>query len=355
MGGQTTYEYFKDSVGNYIKFHVEPLLDNNLFNRQYWHRYIRPEGQYWYRYILPRRLRELKADILFSPGGLVPRFLPRGIKTVSMNQNILPFMFSEAKKDGLMALIRRMAQRYFQLNSYRRANGVIFLSEFSRSIVGNIYPSVFQKSIVIPHGVNRSFFRNVTKGRWKTENKVELLYVSTIKSHKYQWNIVKAMFVLHREGYTNISLKLVGPADSGPLKKLESTIEKYKMRDNIQWLGVVPHEKIAEIYHNASIFIFPSTCEACPNILLEAMASGLPIACSDRASMPEFAKDGVKYIDPEDPNSIATAITYLINNSEDRRKLSLRALELSKSYTWGNCATKTFDFICRVGTDYGGN
>jgi len=272
-----------------------------------------------------------------------------------MNQNILPFMFSEAKKDGLMALIRRMAQRYFQLNSYRRANGVIFLSEFSQSIVGNIYPSVFQKSIVIPHGVNRSFFRNVTTEKTKTENKVELLYVSTIKSYKYQWNVVKAMEVLRVKGYDNIRLKLVGPADSASLKKLNSTIEKYKMSDKVHWLGMVPHEKIAAIYHNASMFVFPSTCEACPNILLEAMGAGLPIVCSDRASMPEFAKDGVRYIDPEDPNSISDAIAYLIDNPNYAKKLSKRAFELAKSNTWENCTIKTFDFIYRVGTNYGGN
>ena len=342
MGGSITYDFVKDHIGNSVNFHLEPLLNGNLIKRQYWHRFI-----------LPRRLEELKTDILLSPGGLLPSYWPRGVKTVAMNQNILPFMFSDAQKDGLKLLARRLLQKHFQLRSYRRADGVIFLSEFTRNIISNAIPNISQKSVIIPHGANKTFRRNTTNKGKKPEKQINLLYVSSIKSYKYQWNIVKAMSLLPEELCNNIRLILLGSADAGPLKKLETTIEKYNMRDKIKWLRWVDGEDLVKLYHSASIFVFPSTCEACPCILLEAMASGLPIACSNRASMPEFAKDGVRYIDPEDPNSIANAIAYLIDNPEYRKKLSLRALELSENCTWKICAKKTFDFLRRVSTKHG--
>lgn len=114
------------------------------------------------------------------------------------------------------------------------------------------------------------------------------------------------------------------------------------------WLGAAPYEEIPKKYHNASIFVFTSVCECCPNILLEAMASGLPIACSNRGPMKEFAKDGVKYLDPENPASIADAIGYLIEHHDYRKRLASRAYELSKKYTWADCAKQTFNFLWKT-------
>ncbi|GAF71695.1 unnamed protein product, partial [marine sediment metagenome] len=215
-------------------------------------------------------------------------------------------------------------------------------------IVSDIIPDVLGKSVIIPHGVSEAFRREPVNEEWDSEKNIELLYVSNIKSYKYQWKVVEAMSILRKYGYDNIKLKLVGPADPGPLKKLKSAIETYKMRDRVVWLGPVPHERIVKIYNNASIFVFASACECCPNILLEAMASGLPIACSNRDPMKKFAEDGARYFDPKDPASIAAAIGYLIDNHDDRKRLALRAYELSKRYTWENCTKQTFDFLWKT-------
>jgi len=87
------------------------------------------------------------------------------------------------------------------------------------------------------------------------------------------------------------------------------------MKDKVVWLGAVPYEEIPKIYHNASIFVCASTCETFGQTVLEAMASGLPIACSNRSPMKE---------------------------------LTLRAYELSKKYTWEDCAKQTFDFLWKT-------
>ena len=341
FGGHTTHEYLKGRIRYPVVFHEESLLNGNVIKRNY-----------WYRYVLPRRLQELKADVLFSPGGLLPSSLPSNVRTVTMNQNILPFMFAAANKDGLKLLIRRMLQRYLQLNSYRRADGVIFLSESARNIVSKIIPDVLNKSVIIPHGISEAFRREPVHEKRDSENKIGLLYVSNIKSYKYQWNVVEAMSILRERGYDNIKLTLVGPGDSGPLKKLKSAIDTYKMKDRVVWLGAVPYEEIVETYHNASIFVYASTCETFGQTVLEAMASGLPIACSNRGPMKEFAKDGAKYFDPENPLSIADAVGYLIDNHDDRKRLALRAYELSKKYTWKDCAEQTFDFLWEVNGDH---
>ena len=79
--------------------------------------------------------------------------------------------------------------------------------------------------------------------------------------------------------------------------------------------------------------------------LVEAMSSGLPIACSDRGPMPEILGDGGVYFDPENPDSIAAAIESIILKQDMRIFIASRAEELSKQYSWARCKSETFGFL----------
>ena len=92
-------------------------------------------------------------------------------------------------------------------------------------------------------------------------------------------------------------------------------------------------------------FIFASSCENLPIILLEAMASHLPIACSNRLPMPEVLGDTGVYFDPEDITSITNALRELLVSSELRKVKAKKAKERSIQYTWGRCANDTFEFL----------
>ena len=116
----------------------------------------------------------------------------------------------------------------------------------------------------------------------------------------------------------------------------------------INTLGKINHEDLPNIYQQADIFVFASSCENLPNILLEAMASGLPIACSDRGPMPEVAKDAAVYFDPENPFSIADAVEKLIRDPELRFRYARRAFGLASEYSWDRCGKKTAEFLYGV-------
>ncbi len=85
-----------------------------------------------------------------------------------------------------------------------------------------------------------------------------------------------------------------------------------------------------------------------PNILLEGMASGLPIACSDRGPMPEVLGDAGVYFDPEDVGSIRRAIQQLIVSPELRSEKAQAAFERICGYSWRRCADETFGFLAEV-------
>jgi glycosyltransferase involved in cell wall biosynthesis len=115
--------------------------------------------------------------------------------------------------------------------------------------------------------------------------------------------------------------------------------------DYIEQIEFVPHDKIPDLLKAADLFIFASSCENMPNTLLEAMSSGLPIACSDRGPMPEVLQDGGVYFDPEDEHSISTAVEQLIINSTLRKTVADRGKTLANQYSWQRCARETWEYI----------
>jgi glycosyltransferase involved in cell wall biosynthesis len=75
------------------------------------------------------------------------------------------------------------------------------------------------------------------------------------------------------------------------------------------------------------------------------MAMGLPIAASNRSSIPETLRDGGVYFDPEKPAEIAFAIERIILDPSLRANLAKRASELAKQYSWERCSSETWGFI----------
>lgn len=85
-----------------------------------------------------------------------------------------------------------------------------------------------------------------------------------------------------------------------------------------------------------------------PNILLEAMASGLPIASSGCGPMPEILGDSGVYFDHEDPVAIARALHVLVENPGLREHCAVLAQQRARQYSWDRCAKETLSFLVEV-------
>jgi glycosyltransferase involved in cell wall biosynthesis len=116
----------------------------------------------------------------------------------------------------------------------------------------------------------------------------------------------------------------------------------------ITYRGAVPYENLDAIYAAADIGAFASSCENMPNILLEGMAAGLPMACSQMGPMPEVLGDAGIYFDPEDANSIARALRELVESPDLRAQLAQAAFDRAQVFTWKRCADETFGFLARI-------
>ena len=304
---------------------------------------------WWLFYKFPKEAQQ--CDILFFPGGSYwGTFKP----FVTMLQNMLPFDAKEARRYLSFSVLLYMKWKLLYLSqslTLKRATGAIYPSLYSKNyIIARVDESHLVKDIVIPHGINMLFSRsnNIIEDD-KCQTNIRLLYVSVINVYKHQWHVIDAVNLLRQRGI-NVSLDLVGPISN---KYSGSLLAKAISRvdpdgDFIHYLGEIPYQDLPAIYQAADIFVFASSCESISNIILEAMKTGLPIACSNRSVMPEVLGDAGVYFDPENPLSIADSINLLIDNPTLRIELAAKAADRVSYYSWEKCAQETFSFIANV-------
>jgi glycosyltransferase involved in cell wall biosynthesis len=203
---------------------------------------------------------------------------------------------------------------------------------------------------LIPHGTDKVKNGHILSDikRNPINDTIRLLYVSTVKKYKHQWNLIDAVGLLRKEG-TLIELHLVGGGDSQALNLMQDAILRNKLEKNFIFShGSLPYKETLEWYHKADIFVFPSTCETFGISLLEAMTAGLPIASSDRGPMPEVLKDAGLFFNPESVTSIKNCLRYMIENPDLRQRLGKKAKYYSQAYSWEKCADETFEFLSSV-------
>ena len=321
----------------------EPLLDQALLYRLYWQ---------WMK--LPILARQAGCDALFLPGGGSGHgFRPY----ITMSQNLLPFESSEYRRYGWSWMrLRLFLLRHAQTQSFRHADGLILLTNYARQTVMTRIQQAHGRWIAIPHGINPQFYQSprvqYPLTTYSPIKPLRLLYVSIINVYKHQWHVAEAVAKLKNEGFP-ITLELVGPAYKPALQRLQTTLQQIDPNsDFIHYRGSIKYADLPSTYHQADIFIFASSCENMPIILLEAMASGLPIACAQRGPMPEMLGDAGVYFDPENPEQIANALRSLLNDPELRARCAEKAFAKAQTYSWERCASETFDFLRRVTQDY---
>jgi glycosyltransferase involved in cell wall biosynthesis len=167
------------------------------------------------------------------------------------------------------------------------------------------------------------------------------LYVSIVNFYKHQWNAIRAIEKLNSEGFP-CTLSLVGPANPNAVPQLEKAL---KGASNTTYLGKIPFEEIDKAYAKADAFIFASSCENMPNILVEAMSAGLPIFCSNMGPMPEILADNGEYFDPLDSDSIANSLRPYLKGDKLFSAISEKSWGAANSFSWSRCAEETITFI----------
>jgi glycosyltransferase involved in cell wall biosynthesis len=231
---------------------------------------------------------------------------------------------------------------------------MIFLTRAAREVVGSVIGAVPVHNMVIPHGIDEVFLRRPRAQEaitsYSATRPFRWLYVSIVDVYKHQWNVVAAVARLREMGMPVI-LDLVGPAYPPALRRLRDALKEHDpLGQYVRYHGPLSGDDLVRMYHGADAFVFASTCENMPIILLEGMAAGLPIVCGDRRVMREVLQDGGEYGDPEAVDDLTRAMATVSMNADRRRDLAERAFALARAYSWDRTTETTFAFLRQIAT-----
>lgn len=141
---------------------------------------------------------------------------------------------------------------------------------------------------------------------------------------------------------TRIPLVLAGPFDRRFTATAEA-IDRNGVANRVVRTGSIPEMELSRLRRRATVFLFPSIAEGFGLPPLEAMASGIPVICSNQSSLPEVVGDAAMSLDPTDRDGWSAAIDALIGDEAARQRLRTAGLERAATFSWERTAGETFD------------
>jgi glycosyltransferase involved in cell wall biosynthesis len=165
-----------------------------------------------------------------------------------------------------------------------------------------------------------------------------LLYVGGISPHKNLRALLGAAAILQREEHGDWRVVLVGDykGDSflGCYRELSDLCRELALESRVTFTGFVPNEDLVLLYNTATMLVFPSKGEGFGLPAVEAMACGLPVAASNRNSLPEVLGDAGLLFDPDSEAAIAASLLRLLRDPDLRIELGRRGLARAGAFSW---------------------
>jgi glycosyltransferase involved in cell wall biosynthesis len=288
---------------------------------------------------LPRILRSHRVDLLHSPHFLLP-LLPSCPAVVTIHDVIylacpqdLPSRAGRLYYRGMMNACSRMAAR------------IITDSEYSRDeIVRHLHADPAKIEVIYP-GVDPGFQR-VTDAAQLAAVRAKygldpefILCVGIYKLRKNHAGLLRAFQRLRQSG-VNAQLAIAGPMAEGEsvLRRLAAELG---IAAHVVFTGFVDEPDLRALYSAASVCVCPSLYEGFGFTVLEAMACGTPVVCSSAASLPEVAGQGALYVNPHNPEEIASQLLRVFSDADLRAALIERGWKNLQRFSWQDTAAQT--------------
>jgi glycosyltransferase involved in cell wall biosynthesis len=249
---------------------------------------------------------------------------------------------------------RRVQLRLTVENTVRRAAKILTLSEFSRQGIARAYKLDPSRIVVVPAACSHLFqpmspakAQAFVDGRFQIAHPF-VLYVGDLQPRKNPIGLIHAFEELvaacpdlpHH-------LVMVGK-DTWYSPKVHQVAEHSPFGNRIHFTGYVNDAELVQLYNACEIFVFPSFYEGFGIPILEAMACGRAVACSNASAMPEVAGTAALLFDPHSRDEMMVAMRDLLRNAELRSRLERQGQQNAARFSWKGTAKRTLDVYYEV-------
>ncbi len=249
---------------------------------------------------------------------------------------------------------RRRQLRLTVKRTVRRAAKVLAVSEFSRKAILDAYGIDESKVVVVPNGTSARFrpmAREAAAVSVRERFGISgpfVLTVGDLQPRKNHLGLIRAFESLMRsEPRLRHQLVFVGK-DTWHSKEVHEAAARSPLAERIRFTGFVSDEDLVAFYGACDLFVFPSFYEGFGLPILEAMACGRAVACSNTSAIPEVADSAALLFDPSSNWEMALAMKDLLVDSELRARMERLALARAAHFSWERAARQTLEVYYEV-------
>lgn len=285
-------------------------------------------------------LRKFKEHIYHSPNYYLPPKVPHCVATF---HDLSVFHWPQFHPAGRVHLMQKELR-----NTIARAKMLITDSHYTKRELVEFFGLEENKVTVAPLAYNEQFHPRSASDVEHVLDEYQLkwrsffLYTGTIEPRKNIITLLRAYDRLPIIAKKNFPLVISGYKgwENAELFKL---FFKGESEGWLKYLGFVPGKHLPILYSSATSFVFPSIYEGFGLPVLEAMASGTPVICSNATSLPEVVGGTALMHDPEDVDRLTSYLQKMIDDGSKKQSMIDAGLVQAKYFSWSACADKTIE------------
>ncbi len=304
---------------------------------------IMPFPRLWTHLRLSWEMAHRPPDLLFVPAHVLPIVHPRR-SVVTIHD--LGYLYYPQAHRLLDRLYLDLSTRY----NARAATHLIADSSATERDLIERYGTNPDKITVIYPGYDNTVFQptrdkeviKAVKARHGIAGDY-ILFVGTLQPRKNLARLIEAFSNLQ---YPISNIQLLISGKKGWLyEEIFRRVEELGLEERVVFTDYVPEGDLPALLSGARLFVFPSLYEGFGMPVLEAMACGTPVVCSNTSSLPEVVGDAALLVDPLDVGELAAALARVLDDAELRTELIQRGFEQAKGLSWEKCARETLDVL----------
>jgi glycosyltransferase involved in cell wall biosynthesis len=287
---------------------------------------------------LPRLARRERIDLLHSLASTAPGH--GTFVRVTTIHDLIYRRFPEAHFG-----LRTLGMRLLVPLAARRSQRIIADSQSTADDIHRFLRIGAEEVDVVPLGFGDSPHHAVVaepedevRRRWQLGDRPLVLTLSAKRPVKNLLRLLEALALLPSERRPVLMM----PGYSTPYEQeLRRRTGELGIEHDVRMPGWIPAEQVEGLWRTATCFVFPSLYEGFGAPVLEAMRRGVPVACSDRSSLPEVAGTAARFFDPERPAQISSALEELLSDERKRAELVRLGSAQADRFTWAETARRT--------------
>lgn len=302
-----------------------------------------------YPYAKSYVLKKQQEHIFHSPNYYIP---PNIGKSVATFHDLSVFHWPEFHPAGRVHLMQKELKK-----TVARAKVLITDSEYTKTELVE-YFSLDPSDVVVAPLASSGFFMprqpadvHSVLNKYKLGYKQFFLYTGTIEPRKNILSLLQAYDRLDAVTKRNFPLVISG-YKGWENEELFKLFKKGSDEGWLNYLGFTASEDLPKLYAAAKGFLFPSIYEGFGLPVLEAMASGVPVICSNASSLPEVVGEAALMHDPYDVPRFSESIDRLIQDPSIEQRMITAGIERASQFSWKHCADKTIQAYHQVSERY---